>query len=237
MLRLTLTLILATLLATPSAMADRRKYVWGYQFATVPAEATEIEFYQTTKVSETDSWEYRIEIEHGITPRFDIAVYQIFAQKQSQSFKWDAFQVRARYKLAAPGQFPLNPLLYLEYNRKIELGRQNKLETKLILGRNFDRVNFAINPVWELFWAPGDPNHEIGVDAGLSYEFSYKFSLGAEFTTRNEFIRAADDELSAYVGPTASYAPGRMFYTVGVKWGFTDESDDARIRFIMGIEI
>lgn len=237
MFRIALILLLTISFIIPSVKADRRKYVWTYQFATMPMEGTELEFYQTVKSDERDSWEYRIEIEHGITPRFDIAVYQIFSQQESESFKWDAFQIRGRYKLAAPGRFPLNPLLYVEYNRKIELGRQNKLETKLILGRNFDRINLAINPVWEFFWAPGEPNHELGVDVGISYEFSYKFSLGAELTSRNEFIRGGDDEQTAYLGPTASYAPGRMFYTVGVTWGITDESDDTRIRFIMGIDL
>ena len=40
---------------TPEARADRRKYVWTYQFLTMPADATELEFYQTTKIGETKS--------------------------------------------------------------------------------------------------------------------------------------------------------------------------------------
>ena len=237
MLRSGLITLLVLLMAVPTVMADRRKYVWTYQFSTTPKDATEIEFYQTTKVGLTDSWEYRIEVEHGITPNFDIAVYQIFDQKEGESFKWDAFQIRSRYKLAKPGQFFLNPLLYIEYNRKIELGSQNKLETKLILGRNFDRINFAVNPLWEFFWAPGEPKHEIGFDAALSYEFSYRFSMGLETVFRNEFIGGADNVQSAYVGPLASFASGRMFYTVGLTWGLNDDSDDTRVRFIMGVEL
>ena len=47
--------------------ADRRSYVWTYQYMTLPEGFTELEFYQTTKISDIEKWEYRIEVEHGIT--------------------------------------------------------------------------------------------------------------------------------------------------------------------------
>lgn len=233
-------LFLITLLAViiaGSANADRRKYVWTYGYATIAPEATELEFYQTTKVDQTDSWEYRIEIEHGLTDRWDFSIYQIFAQNEGGSFKWDAFQVRTRYKLAQPGEFFMDPILYLEYRRKIELSEQNKAEAKLILARDFDKVNVAVNPVYELFWAPGDPKHEIGLDLGLSYEINFKWSLGVESTTRVEYVKDEDAETGSYFGPTVSFATGKVFYTVGYAFGLTDDSNDARARFIMGIDL
>ncbi|MDZ4723807.1 MAG: hypothetical protein SGI97_07885 [candidate division Zixibacteria bacterium] len=222
---------------TPEARADRRKYVWTYQFLTMPADATELEFYQTTKIGETKSWEYRVELEQGITDRWDFSVYQIFVQGEGQSLKWDAFQLRTRYKLAAPGRFFFDPLLYLEYNRKIDLTKQNKLEAKLILARDFQKINLSINPVYEFFFAPGEPVHEVGLDVGLSYELSYRFSLGIESTSRREFVKLADGETSSYFGPTLSLATGSAYYTVGYAGGLTDESDDARVRFLMGFHL
>ena len=118
--------VLALLLTSPSTFADRRKFVWSYQYGTLAPGAAEMEFYQTTKVDHTDSWEYRIEVEHGLTPKWDLSIYQIFAQKEGEAFKWDAVQVRTRYRLAEPGQFVLDPLLYLEY-RLIILYSQNYL--------------------------------------------------------------------------------------------------------------
>lgn len=235
MFRSALLLALAALIAVPSVFADRRKYVWTYASGTIAPEASELEFYQTTRIDETDSWEYRIEIEHGLTPKADLSIYQIFAQSEGGSFRWDAVQVRGRYRLAEPGQFFLDPTLYLEYNRKIDLARQNKLEGKLLLSRDFDKVNFAINPVYEFFWAPGDPNHESGLDVGLSYELSHKFSVALESTTRYEFVRDADNETSSYFGPTISFATGEVYYTVGYAWGLTDDSNDARVRFLLGV--
>lgn len=230
-----LMLSLILLMAAPSAFADRRKYAWTYQYGTIATDATELEMYQTTKIDKTDSWEYRLEIEHGLSPKWDMSIYQIFAQKEGESFKWDAFQVRTRYRLAEPGKFFLDPLLYMEYRRKIDLKSQNKAEVKIILSRDFDRVNFAINPLYEFFWAPGDPIHEFGADAGISYEASYKFSLGLEATTRYEILKDEENEHSFYIGPTVSFASGTVFYTVGYKWGVTDDSNDARVRFLMGI--
>jgi hypothetical protein len=229
--------MLAALLAVPSVFADRRKYVWTYQYATIAPGEAELEFYQTAKLDQSDSWEYRIEVEHGLTPKWDLSIYQIFSQKQDEAFKWDAFQIRTRYRLAEPGEFVLDPILYLEYRRKLDLTQQNKLEGKLILARDFERVNLAINPVYEFFWAPGDPVHEIGLDVGLSYELSYRFSLGLESTSRHEYLENVPDESSSYLGPTFSFATDTMFYTVGYAWGLTDDSNDARVRFLLGVEL
>jgi len=62
-------IIFLLLACTANALADRRNYVWTYQYRTMPKEGTEFEFYQTTKLSNPDSWEYRIELEHGLTNR------------------------------------------------------------------------------------------------------------------------------------------------------------------------
>jgi hypothetical protein len=226
---------LILIMAAPSLMADRRKYVWTYGTQTTPENNSELEFYQTTKLDKTDSWEYRIEVEHGLSSNWDFSVYQIFAQKEGEGLKWDAVQFRSRYRLAAPGAVFGDPVLYLEYRRKTDLTAQNKAEAKLLLGHDFDRCNIAINPVYEFFWAPGDPVHEVGLDVGFSYEFSYKFSAGVESTSRREFLKDADDEVGSYFGPTISFASGTVFYTFGYVWGLTDDSNDARVRFLMGV--
>lgn len=229
--------LLAAFFIASDAAADRRKYVWTYQFITMPAQATELEFYQTsTSRDDNNRWEYRIEIEHGLTDRWDVSLYEIFVQDQGPGFRWDAFQVRTRYKLAPAGKFLLDPLLYLEYNRKINLKRQNKLEAKLILARDFDAVNLAINPVYEFFFAPGEPVHEIGLDAALSVEFGYRFSLGLETVTRWAYTEDFEEPVS-YLGPTVSLASGGTYFTVGLARGITDESDDSRVRLILGVPL
>jgi len=220
-----------------SASADRRRFVWTYEpILQVPGGA-DLEFYQTTRLGQTDSWEYRIEIEHGLTHRWDVSVYQIFAQKEGESFKWDAFQLRSRYRLSELGTAPFDPVLYMEYRRKINSKEQNKFEAKLLLGKNFNELTLAVNPVYEFFWAPGDPVHEIGLDIGLTYSPSYHFSFGIESTSRHEFVKKSDDETSSYLGPTLSFASGPIWYSVGYVWGLNDDSDDARARFLLGVQL
>jgi len=229
-------IIIAIALFVPEANADRRKYAWTYQYATIEAGATELEFYQTTKLNNINKWEFRLEIEHGLTPRWDLSVYQIFTQTEGESFKWDAFQLRTRYKLANPGEFWIDPLIYLEYNRKIDLTKQNKLEAKLILSKSVGRWDISANPIYEFFWAPGEPIHEPGLDIGVSYELSYQVSIGIESVSRLKYQKGKDDKQISYFGPTMSFATGNMFYTVGYLTGLTDDSDDARVRLLMGIK-
>lgn len=226
---------LVGLIAASSSWADRRKYAFTYQNTTMPEGASEIEFYQTTKLDVTNSWEYRIEVEQGLSPRWDMSVYQIFAQEEGESFKWDAVQIRTRYRLAPYGKLFMNPLLYLEYNRKIDLKRQNKLEAKLLFAQDFEKVNLAINPVYEFFWAPGDPVHEFGCDIGLSYAPSFRFSFGVESLFRYEVLKNEENETGAYFGPGFSFASGNNYYTFSYLWGLTDDSNDARVRFLMGV--
>ncbi len=226
---------LVLLFVVPNSFADRRKYVWTYQFTTIAEGASELEFYQTTKLDITNKWEYRIEVEQGVTPNMDLAVYQIFSQNEGEALKWDAFQVRTRYKLAQYGELFMDPLLYLEYQRKTDLKLKNKFEAKLILAKDIEKTNISFNPVYEFFWGPGDPIHEVGFDAGVSYAPSYRISFGMESTSRYKFLNDEDNEFGSYFGPTVSYATGNTFFTVGYAWGLTDESNDARVRFIMGI--
>ena len=212
--------------------ADQRNYVWTYQYMTMPSGGTELEFYQTTKLREIDNWEYRLELEHGLTERWDFSVYQIFSQNEDDSFKWDAFQLRTRYRFGEQGQYFMDPLIYIEYNRKVDLDMPHKFEGKLILAKTIDKFNLALNPVYEVFFSPGT-EHEAGLDVGVSYEFSRRFSLGLESTTRWEF--EDNTETTSYFGPTVSLSSGKIWYAVGAAWGVTDESDDARVRFIMGV--
>jgi len=216
-----------------SAYADRRNYVWTYQYVTIPEAQTELEFYQTTKLNNLDSWEYRIEVEHGLTDNWDFSVYQIFNQQEDQALSWEAVQFRTRYRFGEEGKYILDPLLYMEYNRKLDLDKPNKFEVKLILAKTKAKLNLAVNPVYELFISPGI-EHEAGLDMGISWEFSPKFIAGLESTSRFEF-KDNKTEKSNYLGPSISFASGNWWYTLGSAWGTTKNSDKLRIRFIMGV--
>ncbi len=234
MLRRCWLLVALSVLLVVQANGDRRKYVWTYAYQTMLQSATELEIYQTTRLEgNRDRWEMRLEIEQGLTPRWDVSIYQIFAQPEGGSFKWDAVQLRTRYRIGEAGQYLLDPLLYFEYNRKVDLTQPNKLEAKLILARTQDRFNIAFNPLYEYFFAP-DATHEVGLDAGLSWEFVPAFAAGIESVTRIEF-EDGESATTSYLGPTISFASGEWWYSIGAVFGLNEQSDDARVRFLMGV--
>lgn len=228
-------LAVTMLLSLSSAYADRRFYVWTYQYQTMPQGNTELEFYQTSKLREVDQNEYRLEIEHGLTSRWDASLYEIFAQNEGGDLKWDSWQLRTRYRFGEVGQYFMDPLFYLEFNRKTEPTSPNKLEAKFILAKSANKWNIAINPVVEYFFAP-ESETEAGIDVGGSYEFHPKFVAGLESTTRVEF-EEEENVVSSYFGPTISYASNGFWLSCGVAAGITDDSDDARVRIITGIDL
>lgn len=232
-----LNLLLFLLIAAGAVSADGRKYVWTYQYGTTSPDETELGFYQTTQLAAVDNWEYRIEIERGLNSSSDLAVYQIFSQTGNGALTWDAFQVRLRHKLAAEGHWLVDPLLYLEYRRKTDTKGLNKLEGKLVLTREIGRVDISVNPVYEFFWEPGGRMHEIGVDAGLSYELLHHLSVGIESSNRHALSGSISSPDSWYLGPTVSVTARSIYYTLGYAVGITKDSDDARVRFLIGIEL
>jgi hypothetical protein len=231
------TLAIATIIGITlisSAHADRRKYAWTYMPVTIAAEATELELYQTYTDGDPYSWEYRIELEQGVSPRVDFSLYQIFRQNENEDLKWNAFQLRSRMRLQDPSTSTWKPVLYLEYNRKLDFTEPNKGEVKLLFGRDFGATNFSANAVYEVAWAPGEPEHEVGFDFGLAQEWSFKYSLGLETSTRFEFVDGETEKV-AYAGPVLSFASGEVWYTLGAGFGLTDESADTRVRLLVGV--
>ncbi len=228
-------ILLILMFLSVMTFADRRSYVWTYQYMTMPEGETELELYQTTVMDEPfDEWAYELEIEHGLTKNWDFSVYQVFEQEEGGSLEWHEVKFRTRYKLARDKYF-MDPALYLEYKRSTESTDHNEVEAKLILSKTAGGIDFSVNPVYEYKFAPGT-EHEAGLDMGVSYEFHPSFSLGLESTTRVEPVfESADEEVKSYVGPTLSFASGNWWYNLGGAVGITDDSADGKVRFLMGI--
>src|SRR4030042_381529 len=73
--------VLALFAFCNSASADRRSYVWTYEYMTMPRGTKEIEYYLTTKIpqdqnAEINNMEHQLEFEYGISDHWDIALYQ-----------------------------------------------------------------------------------------------------------------------------------------------------------------
>ena len=91
---------------TQNSYADRRSYVWTYEYMTMPKGISEVEFYDTMKMPDTNdsgikTFEHWIEYEYGVTDHFDLALYQMFKTKDKREeldTKYDGTKLRARYR-------------------------------------------------------------------------------------------------------------------------------------------
>ncbi|HEY4717042.1 MAG TPA: hypothetical protein VII00_08050 [bacterium] len=213
------------------AAADRRSYVWTYEYLTIPAGEGEIEYYYTQQTgslnnfTDTTILKHWVEIEHGITDHWDIALYQTFAQKPESSLIYEGFKIRTRYRFSESGILPVNPLLYFEYIRNFP-EKEDEFEGKLILGKNIKRFNISANIVGEFKIEDGKVETEPEAILAVSFEPGPNFKLGTEYEI---------SEKKAYLGPTVSFASGERWTTMGVRWGLTENSRDLDFRLLIGI--
>lgn len=228
--------VLGVLVLAGWARADRRAYVWTYEYMTMPKGAAEVEYYLTLKAPDIDdfsaanTWEHQLEFEYGITDHWDVAVYQRWQHTNTaidDKFEYTGTKLRTRYRFAEKGVYPVDLLAYLEYKRPDGSSPDDELEAKLILAKDFGKVNVAYNQIVEQGLRHGG-KAEHGYAAGVGYEFNPTWKIGLESAGNY-----SDDEF--YLGPTLSFARQRFWLTAGVLGGLNDRSDDLRARLIFGI--
>jgi hypothetical protein len=220
---------------TSQASADRRHFVWTYQYQTMPAGSAELEHYMNYKLADTDNpdagnYSHQLEIEVGITDRWDISLYQMFSQNKTSGFIYDGVKMRTRYRLFEEGQYPVDPLLYFEAKRPSEHSEPTTLEGKLVLAKIHNQFFTAFNFVVERDLGSG---HELEwkYDFGVGYQLKPAISIGLE--SKGNF--KSSDEGNQSFGPTFSVARGSVWFTSGLLFPMTDHASDFEFRYIMGI--
>ena len=233
-LQLVVPLLLAGTLIT-NAQADRRSYVWTYEYLTMPRGAAEVEYYITHKIadmhrrSEKNSWDHALEYEYGLTDHWDLAIYQTWKYTETTSdsdFRYTGSKFRTRYRIGEKDQLPLDFLLYGEYILG-DGSDADKIEAKLIVAKDFGKWNAAYNQIYEKEVSNGD-DFEHAFAAGLSYEFSPAWKMGLESVGNYT-------EEKYYLGPTVSWAREKYWVNFGALRGLNEQSDDLQFRLIIGI--
>lgn len=242
-------LVTAAVMAAPAvAQADRRSFTRTYEYMTMPQGDLELEFYNTQSLSTFDddsprSFKMQVEVEYGITDRWDVSLYQVFSQKsnptdptQSTAFNYSETKVRTRYRFAERGELPIDVLAYFEVKKPFaEEGIV--LEPKLILARDFGAVTVAVNPYLEMAVLGEEFEWEPKWAAGATYELQPSFRLGAE-TFGALDLGDDETEVKAWAGPSLSWAPSPKLWTaVNAAFGLTESSDDFTVQLIVGLGI
>jgi len=226
------------------ADADRRSFTHTYEYATVPEGQTALELWHTEERQSWDAtspqrFEQILEIEHGLTERWDAALYTTFAQTAGDATTSEALHLQdvrleTRYRFADRGEWPVDTLVYLELSK--DFGHSlYEIEGKVVGARDFDRVTVAANLIGEIQLGrnAAESEPELAWAAGATYELDPKVRLGAETWGNLE-----EGATSAYVGPVLALAPpGKLWLTFTAGFGLTDAAAAFTGRAILGIDL
>lgn len=216
-----------------NAVSDERSYVWTYEYKTIDRGKAEVESYFTlsapkmNKIKGNTTAEHQIELEVGMTERFDFSVYQMFSQKPGGQLKYDGFKLRSRYRFGEKGEFLLDPLLYLEYKGRPDLSAHG-IEFKIILAKDIGGFNIAMNPYFEYTYKD-------------KWEFEPKYAIGiSQYVTK--FLRigieAKGSRGTNYIGPVISHGVEKLWVALGSAFGvgkINPDKPEFQVRLLMGI--
>jgi hypothetical protein len=240
------------LLAGNTALADRRAYGVTYEAVTAPRGEIDVESWSTfAPQGEVDGGpssrgvREMIELEYGITDRWDVALYNMLDVITSGDTKsgYAGFKVETRYRLAERGEWAIDPVLYFEFQQLFRGDANQKYEAKLILAKDIGNVNLAANvmleeerttePAW---------NTEVEYAAGGSYALSPAWVVGGEVFGKAEKEEMGGINHRGWAGPTVSWAGGGtgalrgIWVTLAAGTGLGGEADPYYARAIVGFQ-
>jgi len=243
---------LATALASRVASADRRAYGVTYEAVTAPKGELDVETWSTfAPDGEVDGGpssrgvREMIELEYGVTDHWDVALYNMLDMITSGDTQsgYAGLKVETRYRPSDRGEWPIDPVFYLEFQQLFRGDARQKYEAKLILAKDIGKVNLAANvaleeerttePAW---------NTEVEYAVGSAYALSPAWSVGAELFGKAEKGEMGGVENRSWAGPAVSWAGGGRGALQGV-WvtlsggaGLGGEADPYYARAIIGLQ-
>jgi hypothetical protein len=244
---------LSLLLLPLAARADRRAYGETYEAVTAPKGELDIETWHTYAgdgelLNGPASKGYRgmLELEYGITSRWDVALYNLLDIVPDPGVTgYAGFKIESRVRLVPAGEWFVDPVLYLEYQRLFRGDAQQKWEVKLILGKDIGPWNVSTNLGFEVERAIGAKyTPEVEYDLGISREvFGPRLKLGVEVFGKAE--KPADEDgvkVLLWAGPAISWATSLngfmrgLWVTIAGGRGLTDRSQAFYGRAIIGLQ-
>ena len=229
------------LLAAPAARADRRSFIRAYEVATQPQGNLEFELWNDIYAPKAGfdqaSTQHRIELEYGLTDRWDLALYHVFAQSPGEGLHFDSWRVETRYRLAEKDEWPVDVMLYFEVERPALFAEPWETEEKVILEKDFGRVGLVANLVAEQKFLHANQGHLYEIDLGARYEFVPALRVGVEAWT----IQQTEEGVtrgSWFAGPSISLATAKIWFQIGAGIGLgIGDGDSAQVRSVLGFNL
>ncbi|MEO8843382.1 MAG: hypothetical protein ABI591_26340 [Kofleriaceae bacterium] len=227
----------ALLLVSATAAAEPRSFTETYEYPTLPEGEAEVALWHAQAQT---AWHVRnvqrlaeqLQINYGVTDRFEAALFTVFTQTTDQAFAFEALRAEGRYRFVDRGEWPVDVALHGEAAK--EFGRTiYDLTGRLELARDFDRVTTAGNLIVTraLGRDATGAQLELGWAAGVTYEVVPKLHVGAETWGGHR-----DGLTRTEVGPAIGIAPSpRLWLAVTAGFGVNDASDAFSGQLIVGL--
>jgi hypothetical protein len=229
-------------LAVPGlARADRRYYAWTYNAATAEPGGLDVELWTTLAQPRPGPglqvWTHELELETGITESWDVALYNDFTYEQGGQLRYQAVKLESRYRPSQPGEWFVDPILYLEVKKELVEDRPWAVEGKVIVAKDVGPLNLSANLSAEQEFIPGGGTEtEWGWYGAASWELHPVVRVGGE--TYGFWTKAGGGPYAstAYAGPALALAVSRVWLVLGTSWGMGDASDRFRARAVMAFQ-
>ncbi|HEU4735194.1 MAG TPA: hypothetical protein VFT22_45195 [Kofleriaceae bacterium] len=233
-----------------TAHADRRAYGVTYEAVTAPQGEIDVETWSTfAPQGEVDGGpssrgiREMIELEYGITDRWDVALYNMMDMITSGDTEsgYAGLKLETRYRPTDRGEWLVDPVFYFEAQQLFRGDADQKLEGKLILAKDFGNLNVATNlALEEERMSDKTWNTEVEYAVGASYALTPAWVVGAELFGKAE--KQMEIENRSWAGPAVSWAGGGRGVLRGV-WvtlsggaGLGGEADPYYARAIVGFQ-
>lgn len=232
---------LAALLAVPAVgRAERRAFPHAYEYGTTAEGETEIVLHsaQWTETWERsrETFDFALELEHGLTDRWDMSLYHRFQQKSLyDDFRLSSVRLETRYRLAERGEWPVDLAVIASIDRGVDYGWYNS-DVTAVVARDLGAVTMTANVRGKVtFGATGiETVFAAGYAAGVSYELTPTWKFGAE--SWGESLIETLDGKAAWAGPAASWSPGRRTWiAASAGFGLTKRSDSFVVSTAIGL--
>jgi hypothetical protein len=233
------------------ALADPRPFTFTTDAYPMGKGEWEYEQWVTYSGTDTDRYDFRHELEFGITDNFDLAVYFLEWRHQDgaeDEFEYRGGAVEAIVHLLNPVTDKIGLSLYGEIKvREHELVIENKLILQKDIGKWILAYNFVVESEIEGIGdedAENEVTGELKHTFGAAYAISSSWLLGGEAFVTSVYSDWESHEVTTlYAGPVVSYQGGKIgdegfwWVTFTPTFQITDEEDepDMQARLIFGL--
>ena len=262
-----ITLLIAGFWLTP-AQADERSFTYVYEANVLPQGEAEFEQWITNQNGKEDGdysqWNFRTELEYGVTERYMTALYLNLNSTRSDgvtgideeggSLKFKGFSWENIYQILNPNLDPVGLAAYIEYTSD---GLDQELESKILLSKPLGNWILALNGVYEAEWEREDGKTEregtLEFVGGASYKVTPNWSIGVEARNKSAYpdgLNLSGQEYNCTsVGPNVHYDSSKWWATLTILpqvWGNGDGAQGSRqlvheesmeVRLLVGTEL